>query len=254
VGLAAAGRRTVLVDLDLQFGDVGLALGLRPEKTAYDLATSGGTLDADKLEAFLVRHESGLRALLAPVRPDHASAVTTELMRSVYALLRATNDVVVIDTPPDFTPHVIAAVDVSSHVCVVGTLDSLSLKNTRLGLETLELMGYDPGAISLVLNRANSHVGLTRDDVAAIIGRKPDVMVPSDRAVPCSVNEGRPIMVGRKRSAVAAAYRGLAHLYLAGPVDAVAEPAAGNAEGATGGTNGHGPGRRRFRLSRERSG
>jgi pilus assembly protein CpaE len=250
VALANRGCRTALVDLDLQFGDIGLALGLYPERTAYDLATSGGALDAEKLEAYLVVHGSGTRALLAPVRPDQASAVSTDLMRAVYALLRATHDVVVVDTPPDFTPQVITAVDVSSHVCIVGTLDSLSLKNTKLGLETLDLMGYDRGAVSFVLNRANTNVGLTVEDVEAIIGRRPDVLVPSDREVPRSLNEGAPIVVARKRSSVAAAFRELAGRYL---TDAPGRNGDGSEQASANGSapsNDEPATRRRFRLVR----
>jgi pilus assembly protein CpaE len=218
VSLAEAGKRSVVMDLDLQFGDMGLALGLTPERTVYDLATSGGALDAEKLEAYLVTHESNARALLAPVRPDQASAISIDLLRDVYALLRSNYDYVVVDTPPDFTPEVIGAIDASSHVCIVGMLDSLSLKDTKLGLETLDLMGYDSSAITLVLNRADSHVGLTRDDVEQVIGRAPDVLVPSDRNVPVSLNEGVPIVLGKQRSDVAAAYRSLTSIYLPGEV------------------------------------
>ena len=74
-------------------------------------------------------------------------------------------------------------------------LDSLSLKNTKLGLETLELMGYNPEQISLVLNRADTRVGITHEDVDAIIGRSPDILVPSDRQIPISVNDGMPIVI-----------------------------------------------------------
>lgn len=214
VGLAAAGRRAVAVDLDLQFGDVGLALGLEPEQTVYDLATSGGALDAEKLEAYLMTHESGARVLLAPARPDQAAAVSIELLREVFALLRSTYDVVVVDTPPDFTPEVIAAVDASSDVCVIGNMDSLSLKNTKLGLATLELMDYDPERIVLVLNRADSDVGLTPADVESVTGRRAAVLVPSDRDVPRSLNEGVPIVLGHRRSPVAAALRRLTDIYL----------------------------------------
>src|SRR5205823_1782841 len=72
VGLASAGNRVALVDLDLQFGDVGLALGLAPDQTIYDLAKAGGSIDAEKIEAYLTEHPSGLHVLLAPTRPDHA--------------------------------------------------------------------------------------------------------------------------------------------------------------------------------------
>jgi pilus assembly protein CpaE len=214
VELARQGKRSAVVDLDLQFGDVGLALGLSPEHTLYDLATSGGTLDAEKLDAYLSPHQSGARALLAPLRPDQASVVTNDLLREVYGLLRATHDFVIVDSPPDFTPAVIAAVDASSHICMVGMLDTLALKNTKLGLETLELMGYDGESISLVLNRANSQIGLSHSDVEAIVGRKPDVLVPSDREVPRSLSEGVPVVQGKARSPVAGAFRQLASLYL----------------------------------------
>ena len=224
VTLALNGGRPVLIDLDLQFGDVGLALGLRPDKTIYDLARSGGSLDEDKLDAYLVRHPSGLRVLLAPTRPDQASAVTVDFLRDVFTTLRSMSDHVIVDTPPGFTPEVIAAIDASSDVCIVGMLDSLSLKNTKLGLETLELMGYNPGQISLVLNRADTRVGITHEDVEAIIGRAPEVFVPSDRQIPISVNEGTPIVIHDERSEAARAFHHLAERYATEDAAAVAVP------------------------------
>jgi pilus assembly protein CpaE len=211
--LAAAGQSVVVIDLDLQFGDVGLALGLQPEKTVYDLLTSGGSMDAEKVDAFLAKHESGIHALLAPRRPDQAGLVTVEFLRDVYAMLRSTHDVVIVDTPPQFTPEVIAAVDASTDVCVVAMLDALSLKNLRLGLETLELMGYPESAIRFVLNRADSQVGIDLDDVHAIVGRAPDVRVPSDRAITRSVNEGMPIALKSPGSEAGRAFHELAGLY-----------------------------------------
>jgi pilus assembly protein CpaE len=213
VSLAQSGHKVALVDLDLQFGDVGLALGLVPERTLYELAKSGGSLDDEKLDGYLATHSSGARALIAPTRPDHAGAVTTEFLREVYAALRASHEYVIVDTPPGFTPEVIASIDSSSHVCMVGMLDSLSLKNTKLGLETLELMGYDGERMRLVLNRADSRVGITHDDVVSIIGRKPDVFVPSDRDIPRSVNQGTPIVLAKSRSDAAKAFRSLAAMY-----------------------------------------
>jgi pilus assembly protein CpaE len=214
VALAQGGHRTALVDLDLQFGDIGLALGLRPDKTIHDLARSGGSLDEEKLRAYLVRHTSGVDVLLAPTRPDQASSVTVDFLRDVFTTLRAMSDYVVVDTPPGFTPEVIAAIDSSSDVCMVGMLDSLSLKNTKLGLETLELMGYDPGRVSLVLNRADTRVGITHEDVELIIGRAPEVFIPSDRRIPISVNEGTPIVASEDRSEAASAFEQLAAHYV----------------------------------------
>jgi pilus assembly protein CpaE len=224
VTIANRGQRVVLVDLDLQFGDLGLALGLSPSKTIYDLVKAGGTLDQEKLDGFLLTHSSGARVLMAPTRPDQASVVTVEFLRDVYSVLRSMADYVIVDTPPGFTPEVIASIDMSTHVCMVGMLDTLSLKNTKLGLETLDLMGYDAGAVTLVLNRADTRVGITNDDVAAIVGRVPQIRIPSDRAVPRSINEGVPVVQAHERSGVAHAIRDLADVYARERADVAPKP------------------------------
>jgi len=224
VCLAQRGERVALIDLDLQFGDVALCLGLPPEKTVYDLAQSPGALDFDKLDSFLASHSSGVRTLIAPRRPDQASAVGAELLREVYSILRANFDWVVVDTPPGFTAEVITSIDSSTEVVMVGMLDSLSLKNTKLGLETLDLMKYDPDRIFLLLNRAHSRVGISQSDVEAVLGRTPDVFIPSDREIPRTVNEGIPIVIARPQSEPAEAFGRLTDL-VAGTATASEEPA-----------------------------
>jgi pilus assembly protein CpaE len=218
VALAQRDANVVLVDLDLQFGDIGLALGLSPERTMYDLMKAGPPFDHEKLDRHLIRHSSGVKVLIAPTRPDQASAVSIDFLRDVYASLRTMCDAVIVDTPPGFTPEVIATIDVSGEVCMVGMLDSLSLKNTKLGLETLDLMGYDTERVSLVLNRADSRVGITPDDVSTIVGRQPDIFIPSDREIPRSINEGPPIVAAKPQSGAAKAFRNLAERYAKTPV------------------------------------
>jgi pilus assembly protein CpaE len=217
VALAQRDANVVLVDLDLQFGDIGLALGLSPEATMYDLMRAGAPFDHEKLDRHLIKHSSGVKVLIAPTRPDQASAVSIDFLRDIYASLRTMCDAVIVDTPPGFTPEVIATIDASSEVCMVGMLDSLSLKNTKLGLETLDLMGYDTERVSLVLNRADSRVGITPDDVSTIVGRDPDVSIPSDREIPRSINEGTPIVASRQGSGAAKAFRLLADRYAKAP-------------------------------------
>jgi pilus assembly protein CpaE len=212
VALADMGHSVALIDLDLQFGDLGLALGLTPERTIYDLVRSGGSLDAQKLEDFLVEHSSGARALLAPVRPDQAAMITVPFLGEVERLLSSMHEFLVIDTPPAFTPEVINAVDSSSDVLVVAMRDTLSLKNTRLGLDTLERMEYDRRRVKLLLNRANTNVGIEREDVLAILGRDVDILIPSDREITRSINQGHPIALQRGSEA-AKSFRNLAQLY-----------------------------------------
>jgi pilus assembly protein CpaE len=153
----------------------------------------------------------------------------------VYQVLRKSHDFVIVDTPAGFTPEVIAAVDASTSVCVVATLDSLSLKNTKLGFETLELMDYDSRPIEFVLNRADSNVGISHEDVVAITGRTPTIHVPSDRNVARSVNMGDPIAVSGRRTDAARAYHALARTYIE----------------RRDGTRSHKPRRRRLRREHE---
>ena len=219
VALAEYGKRVVLVDLDLQFGDVGLCMGLTPEQTIFDLVRTGGSLDEEKLDGFLVAHSSGVKVLIAPSRPDHAAVVSVDFLREVYATLRAMFDYVIVDTPPGFTPEVIATIDNATTIIMIGMLDALSLKNTKLGLETLDLMGFPADNIKLVLNRARSRVGISDDEVVAIMGRKPDIFIPSDRDIPRAVNEGTPIITAKPQAEASVAFRELAASLLHGMPD-----------------------------------
>jgi pilus assembly protein CpaE len=214
VALAKLQSRPIVLDLDLQFGDVGLALGLRPDRTIYDLATSAGSLDGEKVDSFVSVHESGATALLAPIRPDHAGAITPGFLQELFAILRARYDFVIVDTPPAFSPELIAALDESSHLCVVGMLDALSLKDTKIGFETLSRMGRDPAGITLVLNRADTNIGITDDDVERLLGRRPDILVPSDVAIPRAITHGRAIVEAEPRSGAARAYVQLAEQFV----------------------------------------
>jgi pilus assembly protein CpaE len=214
VALSANHGRAIAVDLDLQFGDVGLGMGLRPERTMYDLAIAGGAPDATKLEGYIVEHASGAGALLAPVRPDQSTVVTTDNIREVLRVLRAMVPFVVVDTPPALSPEVIVALDESTDVCIVTMLDAASLKNTKITLETLELMGVTT-PLRVVLNRSDSNVGITHADVVQILGRAPDILIPSSREVVRAGNAGTPIVLSPgKRNEPAKALRALADLYL----------------------------------------
>jgi pilus assembly protein CpaE len=246
VALAQRGEKTALIDLDLQFGDVALCLGLPPERTVYDLAQSPGSLDLDKLMDFLPRHSSGVHTLIAPRRPDQASAVGAELLREIYSIMRSNFDWVIVDTPPGFTAEVITSIDSSTDIVMVGMLDSLSLKNTKLGLETLELMKYDPDRIYLLLNRAHSRVGISQSDVEAVLGRAPDVLIPSDREIPRTVNEGIPIVLARPQSEPSEAFGNLAEI-LAGPAPASGDGQPVPALTAAGAESGQPPKRRLLR-------
>jgi pilus assembly protein CpaE len=214
VALADSGAKPLIIDVDLQFGDVGLALGLKPERTIYDLVQTGGSLDGEKIEGFAIKHFSGASALLAPTRPDQAAVITTNFLRDLFTVARRTYDFVIVDTAPAFSPEVIVAIDAATHLCLVGMLDALSLKDTKIGLETLKQMGYSSDDVTLVLNRADTSVGISMSDVYSLLKKDPDVLVPSDRAIPRALTVGETIYEADPKSGAGRAYEALAQHYL----------------------------------------
>jgi pilus assembly protein CpaE len=184
-------------------------LGVEPERTIYDLVTAEGNLDGGKLQGYLGTSAAGVDVLLAPVRPDQAEAVTAERLGEVIDVARAEFDVVIVDTPPAFTAAAIAAVDQAAHTVIVGSLDLPGLKNMKVGIETLRLMDVNADRMTIVLNRADSKVGLNPADVKAILGRAPDINIPSDRCVPRAVNAATPIVTSEPKSRPSKALRQL---------------------------------------------
>jgi len=210
VSLATMGIATVLVDLDLMFGDAAIMLDLKPERTVYDAVQSFDRLDGELLRAYLTKHSSGLEVLLAPVRPEDAEIVTASRVGTLLDMLARTCQAVVIDTAAAFDDVVLSAIDRSDEVLAVATLDVASIKNTRVSLQKLAQLGYGQGLASLVLNRADSKVWLDVGEVEKNLPAPIVARIPSDRLVPRSVNRGAPVVLDAPRSAVARALTELA--------------------------------------------
>ena len=213
VALSAGGARQVcLVDLDLAFGDVAISLRLTPSRNLIDAVetqiVSGG--DDDRVDALLTPFRPGLDCILAPVEPGDAEKVPAAVVGDLLERLRRRYDYVVIDTPSQFSEHVLAALDASQHHVLLATPEIPALKNLRLTLDMLDLLSYDRGARSIVLNRADSHAGLSAGDVEKAIKSPIAVHIPSSRDVPASINLGVPITVSKPDHPVSQAIRLLA--------------------------------------------
>lgn len=210
VALTDTGKRVAIIDLDLQFGDVGIMLGLKPEHTLYDAIQVFDRLDRDLLEGFMETHSSGVRALLAPTRPEDAENISAGRVGQIIDLVRANFDYVVIDTSPSFSETVLSALDRSDELYVLTMMDVASIKNTRISLQKLRQLGYDNGRVRLVLNRSDSKVLLQPSEVEQAMGGKVSAHIPSDRIVPRSVNKGVPVVIDAPKSDVARSMRALA--------------------------------------------
>jgi pilus assembly protein CpaE len=204
------GKRALLLDLDLQFGDAAIMLGIEPDKTIYDLVTAPGELDSEKLAGYTTRHASGLDVLPAPTRPEDAELVTEAKLARLLEVARESYDVIVVDTSPFFHGPMLATLDRTDELLLLCGLDVPTLKNVRLSLQTLELLSFPPDRIKLVLNRANSKVGMKPKEVEAALEREISYEIPSDRSVPLAVNRGNPAVLSDSKADFSRAVRAMA--------------------------------------------
>src|SRR5437763_9034295 len=204
------GRRTLLLDLDLQFGDAAIMLGIEPEKTIYDLVVAPGELDTEKLAGYTTKHVSGLDVLPAPLRPEDAELVTEAKLGRLLEVARESYDCIVVDTSPFFHGPMLATLDRTDELLLLCSLDVPTLKNLRLALQTLELLSFPKQRIRIVLNRANSKVGMKQNEVEGALGMKVRFEIPSDRAVPLAVNRGKPVVLDEEGADVSRAILGMA--------------------------------------------
>jgi pilus assembly protein CpaE len=210
-------KRTLLIDLDLQFGDAAIAMGLEPEKTIFDLVVAPGELDFEKLTGYTTKHPCGLDILPAPMRPEDAELVTESKITRLLEVARECYDIIVIDTSPFFHGPMLATLDRTDELLVLCGLDVPTLKNVRLALQTLELLSFPQNHIRFVLNRANTKVGLTKREIEAALKMEISHELPSDRVVPICVNRGNPATLAETGSDYAKAVIALAKASVAPP-------------------------------------
>ena len=204
VGLAAREPgNVVLMDLDLQFGDVSYALGVNPQHTISDAVSALDDLDATTLKVFLTRHRSGLYVLCAPEEPAAGEMIPATATTTVIGMLASQFGYVIIDTPGGLSEHTLAALDLSTDVILLADLDVPSVRGIRKALDALDLLGMRAARRHFVLNRADSRVGLNKPDVFATAGMPIDLELPSSRHVPLSLNEGQPLLSDNPRSPAA---------------------------------------------------
>jgi pilus assembly protein CpaE len=223
--LADGGRREVcIIDLDLAFGDVAIAMQLFPTHTISDAVPLEDTLDPSAIASLLTQHSPGLRVLSAPSEPGLAENIPVSLVTRLLTIMREMFDFVIIDTPPAFTDQVLAAFDMSDIAILLATLDIPALKNLKLSLETLELLNYPREKVRLILNRADSKVGLDAGEVEKTLRAPIAALIPSSRAVPAATNRGVPIVTDQPHHPVSLAIIAFAEQHVA-PLTSVAIPA-----------------------------
>jgi len=173
-----------------------------------------GHIDEQGLASVVTKHESGLDTMCAPNQPGDADRISGALVAEMLRVARRVYEYVIIDTPPAFSEHVLATFDVCDMAVLLATLDIPAVKNLRLTLDTLDLLGYPREARVVLLNRSDAKVGLHTEDVVAAIKQPIAAMIPSSAAVPASVNRGVPIILDEPKHPVSLSLRVFADKYV----------------------------------------
>lgn len=222
--LARAGKKTVLVDLDLFAGSVALALDVIPRRSVAELAQEMARLDLELLESFLVRHKSGLMVLAAPFDPNYGEFISSSHVEKFLALLAAEYDYIIVDSPNYLYETIVSALHQADIILFLGNLEIFSVKNLKTTLVTLDSMGLK-GKLRLVLNKASRELGIRAQDVENTLGLPIWYTLPNEEnIVVASINQGTPLVTAFKNSALARSFQGLAQKVLEGrPTEAPAQ-------------------------------
>ena len=219
VGLAAAApQSTVVVDLDVQFGDVATALGLVPEYTLPDAVRGRASEDSMVLKTFLTQHPSGLYAICGAESPAAGDTVSGADVTLLLGSLARQFRYVIVDTAPGLSEQTLAALDGATDAVLLSSMDVPGVRGLRKELDVLAELGMLPVGRHVVMNYAEPKRGLSLPDVETALGAPVDVVVPRSAAVPASTNEGVPLLQReRGREPATKAMRRLLERFVAAP-------------------------------------
>jgi pilus assembly protein CpaE len=219
VGLArTAPHSTVLVDLDVQFGDVASALDLEPEYSLPDAVHGPASRDAMVLKTFLTRHETGLYVICGPRTPADADGIAGQEVSRLLQTLAAEFSYVVVDTSPGLSDHTLAAIDQTTDLVLLTSMDVPGVRGLRKEMNTLTQLGLVEHSRHIVLNFADNRAGLSIADVQATIGAGVDIRLPRSPAIQVSVNQGLPLLQSGVRGPMTKELRGLVNRFAPAPL------------------------------------
>lgn len=216
---AAANARTILVDLNLQAGDLPLFLGVDPKYSFADMAENRNRLDDALIKSFVTPYSSNLSLLAAPKEADSADEIEPEHVFEVLQRLRESYDYVVLDPQHTFDSITLAALDQSDEIVLVLTLDIPAIRSTQRALEIFDRLGYPRNKIRIVVNRWSKQIDLDLRQVEKFLGEPVASFLPSDyQTTVTSINLGQPLVLSEPNSKIAQEIRRLASTISTGAV------------------------------------
>jgi len=186
-------KKTLLIDLDLQFGDISMLVNQYAQKTILDVIDDGQLDSYESIKPYLYEFNENLHILFAPTKPEAAEYIDKESIEKMMKILRKQYDVIIIDTGINFNDSTLYILDLSEIVLFVTTMEIVALKNTKLGLEVMHSLGYDKDKVKLIINNFTTKYGISKTDVEGVFRDGIYAMIPEDQnTVSISVNKGKP--------------------------------------------------------------
>jgi pilus assembly protein CpaE len=204
------GARVALVDLDLQFGDIGVLLNLDHSRSITDLADAAASNDPEFIQDVLANGPEGVQVLLAPISPELADLVNADHLRTIMQELQRTFDFIVVDTASHLAELNLEAIELATRVIVVTALNIPAIKDTKLTLKVLESLNVEPDRILLALNRSDAHSEFNKEAVENNLRFPIALQIPHDpKAVSTSVNRGAPFVSANPEAEISRSIREL---------------------------------------------
>ena len=204
-GLMREGVKVLLIDADLQFGDVAMFLNLTAQSTIADIAEDVEELDTDFLDNIVVTHDSGLKSLLGPARPALADEIREnypDAVREIVSKINTYYDFIIVDTASTLDAVNIPLLDIATKILLVVNPTLPSVKNSRLILDLFDQLAYPHEKVVLTLNRANDDrrkgSGITAERIENWLKRPVSAQIPggenTERAILHAINKGIPLI------------------------------------------------------------
>ncbi len=202
VALAAQGKKTLIIDLDLQFGDADMALDVTPNETIVDLARDTNGVSIDNLTTCCTTHSSGLSILASPNSPELAEYVTSDTVKQVLDIARNYFEYILIDCGCQLTDPVITAIEGADTVFMVNDVNILSLKRAKVCLNVLQQINQKD-KVKLVINKNVKKNAVRIEDFENLLGLTAYSVISSDfKTVNTSLNNGQPVITFKPRSPI----------------------------------------------------
>jgi pilus assembly protein CpaE len=194
IALAEQGRKTLLVDGSLQFGDVGVMLNLRSMTSIIDVVERLDELDAELVSTIVTSHASGLEVLLAPPRPEMAELVGEGQVKTMLRELRKMYDVVVVDTSSSLDDTTLAMLDIADRILLIARQNLASLKNISRFYDLTDELAYGTDKILLLVNHGANRLNISVKDIVDTLKHPIGTVIPEDEAALAAADQGRPLM------------------------------------------------------------